>query len=127
MHIVGYNPVSKTFADGITNQRFQSSAATDLVSHHANLNFHRQLMLRPRVLRNVKEVSIQRSILGCKSTAPFFMSPTAMARLAHRDGELAIARACGTQGIVQIVCCRSFDKNEAKTNRDRSRQMLRIL
>lgn len=50
-----------------------------------------------------------------------------MARLAHRDGELAIARACGAQGIVQIVCCGSFGKDEVKTNRDRSRQMLRIL
>jgi L-lactate dehydrogenase (cytochrome) len=38
-------------------QTFYSSAATDLVSHHANLNSYRQIMLRPRVLRNVKEDS----------------------------------------------------------------------
>ena len=82
---------------------FYSSAATDLISHHANLDCYRQLLLRPRILRNVKEVSIRRSILGCESSAPFFVSPVAMAKLAHPDGELAIARGCGAQNITYIV------------------------
>lgn len=82
---------------------FFSSAATDLVSYQANMRCHRQLLLRPRVLRNVKQVSLKRNILGVPSDAPFFVSPAAMARLAHPDGELAIARACGEQGIIQTV------------------------
>ncbi|KAK4936135.1 hypothetical protein LTR10_022931 [Elasticomyces elasticus] len=82
---------------------FYSSAATDLISHHANLDCYKQLLLRPRILRNVKEVSIRRSILGCETSAPFFVSPVAMAKLAHPDGELAIARACGAQNIAYIV------------------------
>jgi L-lactate dehydrogenase (cytochrome) len=86
----------KTFA-------FYSSAATDLVSHHANLNSYRQIMLRPRVLRNVKEVKMPRTILGCPSSAPFFVSPTAMAKLAHPDGELAVARGCGEEDIIHII------------------------
>lgn len=83
---------------------FYSSAATDLVSYQANMQCHRQLLLRPKVLRNVKNVSMQRNILGVSSGAPFFVSPAAMARLAHQDGELAIARACGEQGVIQTVC-----------------------
>lgn len=83
---------------------FYSSAATDLVSYQANMQCHRQLLLRPKVLRNVKNVSIKRNILGVSSDAPFFVSPAAMARLAHPDGELAIARGCGEQGIIQTVC-----------------------
>ncbi|BCS25185.1 FMN-dependent alpha-hydroxy acid dehydrogenase [Aspergillus puulaauensis] len=86
----------KTFA-------FYSSAATDLVSHHANLASYRQIMLRPRVLRNVKEVQMPRTILGCASSAPFFVSPTAMAKLAHPDGELAVARGCAEEGIIHII------------------------
>ena len=86
----------KTFA-------FYSSAATDLISHRANLKSYRKLMLRPRVLRNVEVVSTRRSILGCDSDAPFFVSPAAMARLAHPDGELAIARGCGAQGIIHTI------------------------
>lgn len=52
---------------------FYSSAATDLVSHRANSQCQRQLLLRPRVLRNVRETSTKRRILGCDSSAPFFV------------------------------------------------------
>ena len=82
---------------------FYSSAATDLVTHHGNSNFYRRIMLRPRVMRNVAEVNTKRSILGCPSTVPFFVSPAAMARLAHPDGECAIARGCASEGIIQCV------------------------
>lgn len=82
---------------------FYSSAATDLVSHQENLRCHRRLLLRPQVLRDVSTVSIRRTILSQPSSAPFFVSPAAMARLAHPDGELAIARACGNQGIIHTV------------------------
>ena len=47
---------------------FYSSAATDLVSHQMNLDCHRKLLLRPRVLRNVKNVTTRRRILGQDST-----------------------------------------------------------
>ncbi|KXJ94917.1 FMN-dependent dehydrogenase-domain-containing protein [Microdochium bolleyi] len=87
---------AKTFA-------FYSSAATDLVTLRANADFHKRLLLRPRVLRNVKEVRTSRRILGLDSSAPFFVSPAAMARLAHPDGEIAIAKACGSQGIIQTI------------------------
>lgn len=82
---------------------FYSSAATDLVTHHANSNFYRRIMLRPRVMRNVTEANTQRSILGCTSTAPFFVAPAAMARLAHPDGECAIARGCASEGLIQCI------------------------
>ncbi|KAF2813009.1 uncharacterized protein BDZ99DRAFT_437790 [Mytilinidion resinicola] len=82
---------------------FYSSAATDLVTHHANKSVLRRVMIRPRILRDVKEVSIKRKILGQDSAAPFFISPAAMARLAHKDGELALARGAAAEGIVQCI------------------------
>lgn len=82
---------------------FYSSAATDLVTHHANSSYYRRIMLRPRVMRNVAEVQTKRLILGIPSAAPFFVSPAAMARLAHPDGELALARGCATEGLIQCV------------------------
>jgi L-lactate dehydrogenase (cytochrome) len=82
---------------------FYSSAATDLVTHHQNKSFLRRIMLKPRVLRNVTHTDQTRSILGHKSSAPFFISPAAMARLVHKDGELALARGAGEEGIIQCV------------------------
>ena len=83
---------------------FYSSAATDLITHHWNSNMYRRIMLRPRVMRNIAEVNTRRSILGCPSSAPFFVSPAAMARLAHPDGELALARGCASEDLIQVVC-----------------------
>ena len=82
---------------------FYSSAATDLLTHGANSNFYRRIMLRPRVMRSVAETKTRRSILGVSSSAPFFVSPAAMARLAHPDGELALARGCASEGLIQCV------------------------
>ena len=82
---------------------FYSSAATDLITHHWNSNMYKRIMLRPRVMRNVAEVNTRRSILGCSSSAPFFISPAAMARLAHPDGELALARGCASERLIQVV------------------------
>ena len=82
---------------------FYSSAATDLLTHHNNAEFYRRIMLRPRVMRDVTEANMERTILGCPTSAPFFVSPAAMARLAHKDGELALARGCAAEGIVQCI------------------------
>ncbi|KAF2017490.1 cytochrome b2 [Aaosphaeria arxii CBS 175.79] len=82
---------------------FYSSAATDLVTYTQNKALIRRVMIRPRILRDVKHVSTKRKILGCDSDVPFFISPAAMARLAHPDGECALARGSGNEGIVQCI------------------------
>ncbi|KAF4976270.1 hypothetical protein FZEAL_7038 [Fusarium zealandicum] len=82
---------------------FYSSAATDLITHHQNKAMVRRVMIRPRILRNVKNIDMRRNILGLESSAPFFISPAAMARLAHTDGELALSRAAANEGIIQCV------------------------
>ena len=82
---------------------FYSSAATDLLTHRANSEYFRRIMMRPRVMRNIAKCSTKRSILGFSCEAPFFVSPAAMARLAHPDGEVALARGCANQGIIQCV------------------------
>ncbi|KAH7062982.1 cytochrome b2 [Paraphoma chrysanthemicola] len=82
---------------------FYSSAATDLVTHGMNKSLTRRIMFRPRILRDVKTVSTKRTILGCDSSVPFFISPAAMARMAHSDGELALSRGAGNEGIVMCI------------------------
>ncbi|KAF5971143.1 L-lactate dehydrogenase (cytochrome) [Fusarium coicis] len=82
---------------------FYSSAATDLVTHGKNKELVRRVMIRPRILRNVLQVNYKTSILGFDSNAPFFISPAAMARLAHPDGELALSRAAANEGIIQCI------------------------
>ena len=55
-----------------------------------------KIWLRPRVLVNVKEVSTTATILGIESVLPLYISSTALAKLAHPEGELPILYASNT-------------------------------
>lgn len=83
---------------------FYSSAATDLLTRDANKSCFDRIWFRPRVLRNVRSVDSRTKILGIDCSLPLFVSPAAMAKLIHPDGECAMARACENKGIVQAVC-----------------------
>ncbi|KAE8353922.1 FMN-dependent dehydrogenase-domain-containing protein [Aspergillus coremiiformis] len=82
---------------------FYSSAATDLLTRDANKSCFDRIWFRPRVLRNVRSVDTKTKFLGVDSSLPLFVSPAAMAKLIHPDGECAIARACGNKGIIQGI------------------------
>ncbi|KAI8260569.1 Cytochrome b2 [Colletotrichum sp. SAR11_239] len=82
---------------------FYSSAATDLITHTKNKELTRRIMIRPRILRNVSHVDFKTNILGFETSAPFFISPAAMAKLVHPDGELALSRGAANEGIIQII------------------------
>ncbi|KIV89953.1 hypothetical protein, variant [Exophiala mesophila] len=75
------------------------SAADGLGALANNQNDWRKVLLRPRVMRNVRRVSMQRTMLGFKSRLPFFIAPAARAKLVHEDGELCLARGAARAGI----------------------------
>jgi len=59
--------------------------------------------LRPRVLVDVDEVSTATTVLGTELATPLLVAPTAFQRLAHPDGELAMARAAAAAGTVMCL------------------------
>lgn len=82
---------------------FYSSAATDEITRDANKSSFDRIWWRPRVLRDVASVDTRTRILGSEVQVPLFVSPAAMARLVHPEGEKAIAAACGNKGVAQTV------------------------
>ena len=82
---------------------YYSSAATDLVTVNANKSLYDRVWFRPRILQNVRQVDTSCYIQGNRSALPLFVAPAAMAKLAHKDGEMAIARACAKTGVIQCV------------------------
>jgi L-lactate dehydrogenase (cytochrome) len=82
---------------------FYSSAATDLLTRDANKSCFDRIWFRPRVMRNVRHVDTRTSIMGVDGSLPLFVSPAAMAKLIHPDGERAIAKAASEKGILQGV------------------------
>jgi len=74
--------------------------ADDEVTLNRNTEAFNSCDLIPNVLANMKEVDLSTSVFGQKMKLPFFLSPTAMQRLFHHDGERAIARVANREEIM---------------------------
>jgi len=79
------------------------SGAEDEITFRENQAVFSRIWFRPRVLIDVSKIDISSTILGLPSSAPFYVTATALGKLAHPDGECAITRACFAEGIVQMI------------------------
>ncbi|KAL2138794.1 hypothetical protein VTI28DRAFT_6225 [Corynascus sepedonium] len=79
------------------------SAADDLYSKTLNNLAYRNILLRPRVFVDVTRADTSTTLLGHRVSTPLYVSPAAMARLAHPDGEAGIARGISRFGAMQLV------------------------
>src|SRR5918995_1494826 len=73
--------------------------AEDELTMAANSAAYRRLTFSPRVLRDVSQVDISSSLLGRKVDYPLVLAPTGFTRIAHPEGELAVARAAKRAGL----------------------------
>ncbi len=62
-----------------------------------------RVRLRPRCLVNVAQRDLSTTVLGRRVSMPILVAPTAFQRMAHPDGELAMARAAAAAGTVMIL------------------------
>ena len=95
-HVASQTLPAKTWA-------FHSSAATDSITKEANTRIFQQITLRPRMMRDVSQVDTTTTVLGCDTDVPFFVAPTAMAKLVHPEGEKAMARACTSVNMIHSI------------------------
>ncbi|KAI1452139.1 FMN-dependent dehydrogenase-domain-containing protein [Annulohypoxylon moriforme] len=82
---------------------FVSSAATDCLTKERNGSVYNDIMLRPRVLRDVRNVDLSTTMLGHRIKAPIFCAPTSMGRMFHPEGERELGRGCQRVGIPQCI------------------------
>ncbi|KAI5844097.1 FMN-dependent dehydrogenase-domain-containing protein [Tricharina praecox] len=82
---------------------YYSSAADDEYTKAHNNRVFRSVLLRPRIFRDVLSVDLSTTLLGTPVRLPVFISPAALARLAHPSGEAGIAAAAGRAGVIQCV------------------------
>ncbi|MFZ1925934.1 MAG: lactate 2-monooxygenase [Solirubrobacteraceae bacterium] len=57
----------------------------------------------PRMLKDVSERSLERTVLGTKLPAPVLLAPIGVQTVAHPEGELASARAAAHVGLPMIA------------------------
>ena len=75
-------------------------AADDEVTKGRNTAAFESVDLVPNVLRGVAEVDLSVTVMGQRLEMPFYCSPTALQRLFHHEGELAVARAAAKFGTL---------------------------
>ena len=73
-------------------------AADDEVTYRRNTAAYDSCDLVPNVLAGVESIDMSTEVMGKKIDLPLFLSPTALQRLFHHDGEFAVARAAEQHG-----------------------------
>jgi len=74
-------------------------AAEDEVALANNSSGFAHIGMKPRVLRDVSDVDLTTTLLGSSLKMPLVLAPTGFSRIAHSQGELAVARSAYRAGL----------------------------
>ena len=77
-----------------------TGGADDEVTLRRNTDAFEAVDLVPNVLRGVAEVDLSTTVMGQKIALPVYLSPTALQRLFHHQGERATAAAADAFGTM---------------------------
>jgi isopentenyl diphosphate isomerase/L-lactate dehydrogenase-like FMN-dependent dehydrogenase len=80
-----------------------AGGANDEWTMRENLAAFERWVLRPRMLVDVSEVTTATTLLGTESSMPLLVAPTAFQRMAHPEGEQAMARGAAAAGTVMCL------------------------
>ena len=75
-------------------------AADDEITYRRNTEAYEQCDLIPNVLAGVENIDMSTTVMGKKIDMPLFLSPTALQRLFHHDGEKAVGKAAEKFGTM---------------------------
>jgi L-lactate dehydrogenase (cytochrome) len=75
-------------------------AADDEVTYRRNTSAYEDCDLVPNVLAGVESIDMSTTVMGVKLDLPIFLSPTALQRLFHHDGERAVGGAAESYGTL---------------------------
>ena len=92
-------------------------AAQDEVTAANNVSSYKNYYFRPRVLRDVAAINTTTTLLGGQIPFPVMIAPTGFDRIAHSQGELAVARAAKRAGIPYSLSTMGGFSSTAMTSR----------
>jgi 4-hydroxymandelate oxidase len=106
----GANPVNVADFQELARQRLPEAVynyivggAGDEISLRRNRSSFDDLLLEPRVLRDVSHLDTSVELFGRRLKHPILLAPTAYHRMVHPDGEPATARAAGAAGATMVI------------------------
>ena len=75
-------------------------AADDEITYRRNTESFDKCDLIPNVLSGVDKIDMSTTVMGQKLDMPLYCAPTALQRLFHHDGEVAVAKAAEKHGTL---------------------------
>lgn len=86
---------------------YVAGGADDELTLATNVSAWDEVMLRPRVLRDVTSVDTSAALLGAPVASPIGIAPTAFQRLMHPDGECAMAQGAAARQSLMVLSTRA--------------------
>jgi len=82
---------------------YYAGGAGDELTLQDNVEAFRRRRLRPRMLVDVEACTTATTVLGQEVSMPLLVAPVAFQRVAHPDGEVAMARAAKAAGTIMCL------------------------
>lgn len=82
---------------------YVQGASNDLLSLNANKQYWQKIWFRPRVMRDVKEITTKMKMLGVDVNMPVWIAPMGIAKTAGPEGETALGAGAKASGIVHCM------------------------
>jgi isopentenyl diphosphate isomerase/L-lactate dehydrogenase-like FMN-dependent dehydrogenase len=79
------------------------SGANDEITLLENCNAYKRIFLKYRVLVDVSTRDLSTEVLGQKISLPVMIAPTAFHKMAHSEGEVAVAKAANAADTIMIL------------------------
>ncbi|KAJ3201677.1 hypothetical protein HDU67_001140, partial [Dinochytrium kinnereticum] len=82
---------------------YYSSGSDDEITLRENHAVFQRILLRPRIMVNVKDIDLTTRMLGTPVSLPIYITSCALGRLGHPDGEMVLTKAAGRADIIQMM------------------------
>lgn len=102
LNLMEYEPLAREKLSQMIFE-YYAGGANDEITLRENQAAYQRLLLRPRMMRGVARRTLETTILGQAMRAPLLIAPMAFMKMAHEDGEAAVARAATTRGLTMVV------------------------
>jgi 4-hydroxymandelate oxidase len=112
INLFEYESLAKKHLSQMALDYYSSGAGDELTLQDNRAAFERY-RLRPRMLIDVSQRDLSTIILGQSLSVPILIAPMAFQCLAHREGELATAKATQDIGTAMILSTLSTKSIEA--------------
>ncbi|MBK8549901.1 MAG: alpha-hydroxy-acid oxidizing protein [Ignavibacteria bacterium] len=105
MTLININDFESAAREKLTQMAYDyySSGAHDEITLRDNCDAYKRIFLKYRVLVDVSKRDLSTEVLGHKISMPVMIAPTAFHKMAHTDGEVAVAKAASAADTIMIL------------------------